>query len=462
MGPAYVSPCIDVPCGWKNQNNEACRLDGEETAREFTDLEFWWEIFDDHQLNELESLAIHNNRDLFIACQRVQEARALMGIAASEFYPQITLNPLYTNTGELIQNYVNKNAVTNVSTTPFRAHELYYFLPLNLSYEVDLWGQIRDQYQSAKYDLLAQEKDFQSVMLTLTSHLAFTYYQVRTLDAQLDLLLKVLQTREKAYEINSDRYEGEIVFYADVALAAEEVENVRIQYEEVLRQRKVLENQMAVLIGIPASDFCLHRIPLEGLPPCVPEGLPSEILMRRPDIAEAEYNTRSAHAQVKQAYSLFFPSLILTAAGGFESPVLREFLSWISRYWMLGAGVNQLVFDGLKTPYNLKLQIASFRQASGEYQQKVLVAFQEVEDALTNLNLYAKEYEGALLATKWAETAYQLYVDRYTSGVIDYINVVNTERDFLNFQITVNALQGYRYLATVQLIKALGGGWSAP
>ena len=137
----------------------------------------------------------------------------------------------------------------------------------------------------------------------------------------------------------------------------------------------VLEDQIAVLIGVPASEFCLEHMPLKGLPPCIPEGIPSEILLRRPDIAEAEYNTRSEHALVKQAYSLFFPSLILTATGGFESPIFKDFLKWISRYWMDGVQVNQLIFDGFKTPYNLKLQIARFKEASGEYQQTSAYGF---------------------------------------------------------------------------------------
>ncbi len=462
VGPSYTPPLIDVPSKWKNKNDEHCESCEINEGAELTYLDYWWQVFEDDKLDELESLAIENNRDLFVAFERIQEARALMGIAASEFYPQLTLNPLYTNTGELLKNYGPAAAAAtttlNISNI-FRAHELLYFLPVNLSYEVDLWGKIRDQYYSAKYSWLAQKKDYESLMLTLTSNLAFAYYQLRAADAQIDLLSNVLKTRQKAYQINLDRYEGKIIFYADVALAAEEVGSAIIQYDETLRQRNVLEDQIAVLIGVPASEFCLDHMPIKGLPPCIPEGIPSEILLRRPDIAEAEYNTHATHELVKQAYSLFFPSLILTGTGGFESPILKDFLKWISRYWMEGVQINQLVFDGFKTLSNLKLQIARFREASGEYQQQVLLAFQEVEDALTNLNSYAKEYDQAWATTQWAQKAYQLYSDRYSMGVIYYIDVVNTERDLLNFQIVLNAFQGYRYMATIQLIKALGGGW---
>ena len=394
-----------------------------------------------------------------MAYERIQEYRALVGIAAADLYPQVNLNPLYTNMGELIQNYINP-ASTIPALGPFRVHELYYFLPLTLSYEVDLWGKIRDQYAFAKYNWRAQQEDYDAILLSLTSSLATVYYQMRALDAQIDLLNSVIKTRQKAFEINQDRYEGKIIFYAEVALAGEELNNVILEYQEASRERKVLEDQLAVLMGVPASEFCLEPFPLDGLPPCIPEGIPSEVLLRRPDLAEAKFQTRAAHAMVKQAYSLFFPSLTLTTIGGYESPVMNLFLKWISRYWMLGASANQIIFDGFRTFSNLDLEIARFLEATGEYQQLVLQAFQEVEDALTNIDSYEKQYDDATATIQWAKKAYQLYLDRYDLGVTYYIDVVNTERDLLNYQITLNVLRGYRYVSTIQLIKALGGGWS--
>jgi multidrug efflux system outer membrane protein len=188
--------------------------------------------------------------------------------------------------------------------------------------------------------------------------------------------------------------------------------------------------------------------------------IPSEVLFRRPDIAEAEYRAKAANKIVKAAYTGYYPSLILNGTAGFQSPTLQDFMKWISRYWMLGAQSDQLVFDGFRTPYDIQFQIARFKEAGGEYQQQVLVAFQEVEDALTNLDLYAREYNTGVTTTEWAQIAYQIYSDRYELGVINYIDVVITERSLLNLQIAVNALQGYRFMATVQLLKALGGGWS--
>lgn len=461
VGPPYNPPSLKIPSKWKNDKDQPCDKCQVDTALGYYD--FWWEVFEDDKLTELEGFALEKNRDLYVAYERIKESRALMGIAASEFYPQLYLNPQYTDIGELIQNYTNpSNTALNAlipKNTPFRAHELFYFLPLDMSYEVDLWGKIRDQYYSAKYNWLAQRKDYEVIMLTLTSNLAIAYYQLRALDAQIDQLLAVLKTRQKAYEINKARYEEEITFYADVTLAAQEIDTALLQYNEALRQRDVLEDQIAVLIGVPASEFKLDHMPLTGLPPCIPSGIPSEILLRRPDIAEAEDVVKADHSLVKYAYSLFYPSLTLTSTVGYESPILKNFLKWISRYWMLGAQASQLIFDGFKTTYYLGEQIARFKEASGEYQQQVLIAFQEIEDALANLESYAKQFDLAVARAQSAQTTHQLYSDRYQLGVIYYIDVSNTERDQLNYQIDVSSLRGYLYVSTIQFIKALGGGW---
>ncbi len=448
VGPSFSPPCVDVPSNWKNPSCE--------NACFFSDayIEHWWQIFDDDVLNDLEAQALSNNRDLFVAWKRIDEARALMGMAASEFYPQFNLAPQYSNTEELIQIFGPGGSV-------FRANEIFYFLPLNLSYEVDLWGKIQDQYNAARYNWKGQIKDYEAVMLSLTSNLATAYYQLRAADSQIDLLMSTIQLRQKAFDINSSRYEEEVIFYADVTLAGEALDSTIAQCYEILRQRAVLENQIAVLIGTPASEFCIAHNPLTGLPVCIPAGIPSEILLRRPDIAEAELEMRSEHANVKYAYSLFFPSLILTATGGFESPVLRDFLRWISRYWMVGATGNQMVFDGFWTQSNLDRQIARFKEASGTYQQTVLIALQEVENSLGNVGSYAKQFTTTEGTVQWAQRSYELYLDRYEAGLTYYIDVVNTENALLEHRIRLNELRGFRFLATIQLIKSLGGGWSS-
>lgn len=468
MGPSYVPPETEVPSNWKKHNNNQFIEYSKDEQGEIVFLDHWWEVFEDEELNQLEKIALENNRDLYIAFERIQEARALVGIAAADFYPQVTIDPLFTDTRHLFQifnpNQNNLNCCGPVAQpiNYLRVRQLLYFLPLNLNYELDLWGKILSGYNSAKYNWQAREMDFNNMMLSLTSNLAIAYYQIRSADSQLELLTHVIETRKKALKINQDRFDGQLTNYADVTLAAEELDIAINRFQEAERQREVLENRLAVLLGVPSSTFELKFNPLSKDPPSIPSGIPSEILLRRPDIAAADYEVISQHYLVKRAYSLFFPSISLTGAMGFESPFLKLFLQGISRYWMYGARASQIAFDGFRTSSNLDREIANFKQASGQYQQQVLRAFQEVEDALTNVSSYYEQQSTVQDIVKWAQKSYQLYLDRYRSGITDYINVANTERNLLDYQIQENLLQGYRFIATIELIRALGGGWAAP
>lgn len=456
VGPDYVPPYIEVTDSWKKE--ESCR-EAPCVDESLTYLDYWWEVFEDDKLNELEALACQNNRNLYIAYERIQEARGLMGVAAADFYPQITLNPFFSNTNQLAKTYGGSDIPTPIRDQVFREHQVLYLLPINLSYEVDLWGKIRDGYNAARYNWEAVQKDYDGVMLSLTSALATTYYQLRTADKQLDLLTYVIQTRQKAYQINKDRNDEEITNYADVTLAAQQLDTAIVTYQEIQRQRDLLENEIAVLVGVPASEFCLEHLPLQSFPPCIPAGIPSEVLLRRPDIAEALYTTYSSHALVKEAYANLFPSVVLTGSVGYESPLLKYFLKSLSRYYSNSTAVDQLIFDGGRTTSQIDVQISRFLQTSGEYQQTVLVAFEEVENSLSNVASYDTQYKTASQRVDWATKTYQLYLDRYKAGIAYYIDVANTERDLLDYQIDRNALQGLQFLATIELIRALGGCW---
>lgn len=227
-----------------------------------------------------------------------------------------------------------------------------------------------------------------------------------------------------------------------------------------MRLREIEENRIAVLVGLPASEFTLEHSPLIGGPPSIPAGIPSDILMQRPDIAQAERKMASEQAQVRVAYASFFPAFSITGALGFSSPDLDFFLKWKSRLWSAGTQAVQTVFDGGQKGSDLDLAWASFRESSRDYQQQVLVAFQEVEDALVSIEWLFKEAEKLALSVESAKTTYQIASDRYYHGVTFYLDVVDSERDELNTRRTLIDLQGLRYSATIQLIKALGGSWS--
>jgi multidrug efflux system outer membrane protein len=432
-----------VPGGWKNPSNaEVCR----------EPISCWWKVFHDCTLNELEELALENNHDIYAALDRVAQARALTGVVGSALYPDLYLNGVYHNEGRLARLFGRGDLK--------REHRLENALPLVLNWEIDLWGQLRSDYESSVYSAQAQEEALQGVLLLVTAELAHCYFRARTLDAQIDLYLHTIGTRKKALEINQSRYEAKMANYADVSRAALELTNVEADYCNAMRQRNIEENRIAVLVGIPASEFYLAHAPLVAEPPLIPSGLPSDIILRRPDIAEAEREMASQHAEVRAAYASFFPKLSLTGVLGFLSPQLDRFLKWGSRLYAFGADVSQSAFVGGENVSNLDLAWAEFREADQVYQQTVLIAFQEVEDALSAIEWLYRETEKLHASADSAQITYKIAKDCYYHGVTFYLDVVNSERDALNSQRILNHVQGRRYGATIDLIKALGGSWS--
>lgn len=442
VGPTYVPPCVDTPSDWKAPQG---------AQSECVYKDYWWEVFEDETLNTLEKEALTNNYNLQIAFSQVQKSQALMQGAEAKLFPKLTLDPAYNNEGTLYESYSTRTVV--------RAHEQLFALPLNLNYEVDLWGKIRSRYDAAKYHWEGENEAYYAVMLSLTADLATVYFQIRTLDKQIDILQSTLVSREKALKINRSRYNAEVNNYSDVTRAGAEASMTAARYQEALRHRAVLENKLAVLIGESPSEFQLPHNPLQGLPPPIPAGIPSDVLKRRPDIAEAEREVASTNASVRVAYASFFPSLSLTGALGYSSPHFRYFLKNFSRLWSYGATSDQVIFDGGALYADLAYQRARFDEADSAYQQQVLMAFEQVEDALSNISRYEKAFSDMNEGVEWSSKTYRIANSRYSKGMTFYLDVVNSEQIYLNDQLALNDLQGLRFAATVQLIKALGGGW---
>ncbi len=453
VGPLYDPPDTLAPDAWKNS---------QDITAENTYADYWWEVFNDEILNCLETKAIENNPTLYVALQNLFRARALAGVAAADLYPQLNLNPSYTSTGILQQIFLPKNLPIpglSGSIPPFRVHLLQYLLPLNLNYEVDLWGKLRDQYDSALFNAEAQGEAYCSSLLSLTADLANTYFQLRALDAKIDLLNATIQTRTKNLELTQSRFNKGLVTFLDVTQAEVDLANARVSYFDAIRMRNLAENQIAVQTGQLATEFHLAHNPLKGDPPEIPAGIPSTVLLQRPDIAQAERNMASQHALIKAAYATFFPSFSLTGALGYSSPDFSRFLRWISRYWTVGVSGSQMIFDGGRDTYNYQAAWAGFLEASGEYQQQVLTAFQEVEDSLSNIEQLNKEGEQLAIAVKSAKRATEISLNRYRRGVAIYLEVVENERLQLEAEINWVNVEGMLYVSTVQLIKALGGSW---
>lgn len=459
LGPRYSPPQVCAPEAWK-----AASVQGPpKEVRASPCVQAWWTVFNDPTLDQLEGQAVANNPTLAITVQKILEARGYALEAGAALYPQVNLNPSYTDTGELFQiflpNALNIPGVTNNIPSVFRIHQFQYFLPLSVNYEIDLWGKIRSQYDSALYNLQASMLDYQASMLTLTSDLASTYFQMRSLDAQIDVLENSLESRRKELHIAQSRFKSGLATKQDALNAEVQLESAKSLLIDTKRQRIVFENAIATYTGVPASLFLLPHNPLSGPPPVIPAGTPTDILLQRPDIAEAERHNASEQALIGAAIADFFPSLSISGVIGYFSPTLKDFMTWKSRFWQIGADSSQMVFDGGFDEGNLEVAWSRFRQASLNYQQTVLTAFQEVEDALTDIDYRSQQHEVLKKASAAARENLDLSTRRYRQGLIFYLEVVINERAQLDTDLNLVNTLGLQYVATVQLIKALGGSW---
>ncbi len=455
LGPRYNPPCDCVTDDWKGPNS---------CCEEAPCLDYWWEVFEDEPLNALVWQAIENNPNLYVALERVVEARANAGISRADLYPELDTKPSYSDTGMLFKIYVPTGFFPGLtpSNEVFRIVQFQYLLPLNLSYEVDLWGKLRGRYESACMSAEAEQQAYHTTLLTLTTELASNYFQLRALDIQLQLLEESTSLRREGLEISQAQFEKGLKTYTDVTTATSALASMEATLYDTMRQRQIQENSIALLLGFSASEFCLEPLPLDGPPPSIPVGIPSEVLLQRPDIAQAERNMAAQHRLIGVAYASFFPSLQLTGTLGYSSPDLQDFLSWDSRLWGMGANAVEPLFDAGRRCANLEVTKARFREACGAYQQQVLVAMQEVEDALNNVALQLQQAKSLDMGADAAARAAYISRSQYEKGLGTLVGVVDSTTSALDIRLSQAQLLGVRYLSTVQLIKALGGSWNQP
>lgn len=492
---SYTNPDTGVPVispTWSEEEGQKENLPPKEPTFEeiCQDLDNWWEIFEDPILNELEEQALNSSYTLWAALERVIEARATARLNFAPLMPNVTLAPSFSRVGSLVQNPLTgigsgssgnglesssycapppspfdiaaAKAVANASQNAprsFRFIQSQYLIPMNFSYEIDLWYQLHNAYDAAFYRAQAVSQAYLSVFLSLTSDVAAAYFQVRALDTQKEVLRRNILVRQHAVDINRSRFNAGLIVYVDVSRAEVELARAKSDEDDVNRLRGLQENILATLVGVPASVFCLEYNPIFVPPPVIPTGIPSELLCRRPDIAEAERNLAASYKDIGVAYANFFPSLSLNAALGVESPFPHKLFSWQSRYWAVGMNILQSVFDGGRNQANLDYYRARFQESMANYQEHVLQAFKDVEDSLVNLRWYAVQAQDLSDAVKAAQTTLQLSQMRYARGLVNYLDVVDAERELLQTEQNSVIVLGDRYVSTVMLIKALGGGW---
>lgn len=466
VGPRYRLPAVDVPDTWKEEETLS-------SGNAIEDVGCWWEIFGDSNLVELEESALFNNQDIRVAMARVKHEWSMAGVVGGDLFPQLTLNPQSFNMmgrvvpflqGNIIQDPAipQNNGFPPGTSVPKRVHVQSYLLPATLTYQFDFWRKFYDRFEAAVYAAESKEEALRQVILTITTDLAQHYFQLRSYDQQLIILDKAIKVRQDAVEINLDRYNSGLVSYTDYVQAESELYSAIAQKINVQRLRRLSENLIAVLIGTEAPEFCLPLAPLAGLPPQIPAGLPSELLLRRPDIAEAERLMASKNDEIGVAVASFFPSFTLTGQFGYASPKIGQLLEGDSRYWLWGTNILQIVFDGNRLQSNLNMTWADYEEAVANYKQKILIAFREVEDALTNIKKRRQQDEALEERVKYSQLSVDLSQERYDIGLATYLEVVVELRNLLQAQIDEQQVLADQFISTVQLIKTLGGGWSIP
>lgn len=464
--PRYRSPCVYAPPAWK-----------EETTHEVTPcVEMWWEVFEDEALNELEQQAIHNSPTLDRAVQILRQAKALAVVAGAPLYPQLSLNPSFTKQDYLFLFQGPGTASTLIPTPsipgssslsvpsapspgPFRIQQAQYSVPLNVSYDVDIWNQIRNGYNASIMTVEAKQQALNNVLITITANVAQTYFQLRALDSEKEVLEQSISIRHEALDVTSARYQAGLVNFTDVSRAETEFTNAKADFEDTVRRRILQEDLLATLTGQIASEFTVPYNPLGHFFPTIPAGMPSELLLRRPDLLEAERNMASTNTQIGVQYASYFPSLILGGAVGVQSPLWHNLFDWKTRLWSISANIAQMVFDGGTVRGNVEEAKAVYMQNVADYEELVLNAFQEVEDALANIKYYARQADELEKSVASAKTTLDLSTLRYQQGLVYYLEVVDAQRSFLDTQSSLVKVQGSQFLSTVQLIKALGGSW---
>jgi NodT family efflux transporter outer membrane factor (OMF) lipoprotein len=447
VGPKYAKPTAEVPAAYKEVGNWKTAQPSDAIAKGK-----WWEIYEDPQLNSLEEQIKVSNQTLKAAEAQFEQARAAVRISRSFYFPTVSGGAAITGNRQS-QNKALSSASSITNYGDFQ-------IPFDVSYEADVWGRVRRTVESSRAQAQASAADLANVDLSLHSELALDYFELRGLDAQKQLLDSSVVSFQKALDLTQNRYQGGIASAVDVAQAQTELETTRAQAIDVGVQRAALEHAIAVLVGQPAAKFSLAPLPLSSPPPAIPEGLPSDLLERRPDIAAAERQIQVANAQIGIAKAAYFPLITLNGTGGFESAAISTLIQGPSGFFSIGPAAIETLFDAGRRHAITDQARSAYNQSVALYRQAILTAFQEVEDNLAALRILREEAQTQSAAVAAAEHSLALSNNRYKGGVSNYLEVTTAQSAALTNERTAVDLLTRRLAASVLLIKAIGGGWN--
>jgi NodT family efflux transporter outer membrane factor (OMF) lipoprotein len=484
VGPKYVVPKVDTPTAFK-ESSPAAYAGADPGAwqpalpQDAALKGKWWEVFNEPELNALEEQLNINNQNIAQFFQNFMAARAQVGIARADYFPTLTTSPSASrvHSSSALGNSVSVNGgattgtgtgTTTTGTTTGTGTSVgstsgstinEFQMPFDVSWEPDLWGRVRNQVHEARYAAQVSAADLENERLTEQAALAEFYFQLRGQDSLQDIDNKTIEAQRESLELTQVLLETGIDSPEDVAQAEVTLANTQATAVGVATNRAIYEHAIAMLIGRPASDFSMPVGVLTTPVPAVPVDIPSKLLQRRPDVAAAERTMAEANALIGVETTAYYPTLNLTAGGGWEATVLSSLFTAPARFWSLGATASETIFDGGLRSSTLRQYNAQFNADVAIYRQTILTAFQQVEDYIATVRVLSQQIERQQAAVAAAQRFLDLATSRYQTGIDPYLNVLTAQNTLLGDQQTEVSLRVSEMTAAVQLIQALGGGW---
>jgi NodT family efflux transporter outer membrane factor (OMF) lipoprotein len=462
FAPKYQKASVPTPpayketAGWKVAQPSDAALRGK-----------WWEIFNDSQLNGYEEQVQVSNQNVAVSAATFLAARALVKQARAQYYPTIGVAPTmeysrapFINFGGTSGSGSGSGGSTSGSAF-LTGLFAFYELPFDASWQPDFWGKVKNSVRADVFAAQASAADLENVLLTAQAEVAEDYFELRAQDAQKKLLDDTVQAYQDSCDISKERYQAGIDSDEDVAQAETQLESAQAQDTDLGILRAQYEHAIAMLVGKAPADLSIAPEPLASNPPDVPVGLPSALLERRPDIAEAERTMAEMNAQIGVTRAAYYPNISLTAAAGFENISVPQLFTWPSRFFAIGPTASETLFDfGARRGAVLQSQ-ANYDRTVASYRQTVLTAFQQVEDNIAALKVLSDELVQQDKAIDSAQRNLKLANDRYRAGIDPYLNVITAQTTLLTNQRASLTLRQEQMTRSVQLLEALGGGWNA-
>jgi len=460
LGPKYSRPSVETPAQFREAAPAGVGADGVSWSaaqpRDEQNRGPWWEVYGDPPLDALEAQATVANQTIQAAAANFRAARAAAAAARSTLLPTLSLAPAFART-HASRTLKAAGGDTLSATAPGAVDD--YLLPIDASYEIDLWGSVRANAAASMAFAQASAADLATALLSTQAELAQDYFQLRAVDAEEQIVGNTVASYRQSLDETRALYRSGIDSAEDVARAETQLNTVVAQMTDLGVARAAFEHAIAVLTGQTPAAFRLAPASLPEHIPAIPAGLPSDLLQRRPDIAAAERRVAAANAQIGVARAAWFPSLTLGASAGWQTSTASQWLEWPSRFWSVGPQLAGALFDGGARRAQSAQVRAAFDQATANYRQAVLNAFQAVEDNLAAVRILTQEAREQRVAVESSQHLLDLANTRYRLGIDSYLNVITAQTALLSNRETEVQIQLRLMIASISLVKALGGGW---